>query len=520
MAARDAPAAQLDPSSAARIAGNTGPLRAVNAHDLVGPPIRLGRSVYDTVEAVAIVLWAPHSRDPAKKWAREVAKTWTDYDEKARVRAAKRNRAKTKRRGATAHRRETADPPRHPIARTRMRSRAAADWLPGMSARESYRVVYAGPETRGTFVLVFAAETPTHLASIAKWMKKPVPVRDRCGRPTPRRYRVLAKAFVWPCAPARALPAMLRASLSNFGIIRTQQEMFTYMKGHADYARVAKSFEGIVRAARECFSDPFEYRLPPAAVATARPDRAPSAVAQGVEAYARATLAPDGQALEALEEEDNTWNARVAAAEAATLGEAERRMSTWTLHAPAVRAVVEASGGSVGAAAPTTREREMLDLDEAMRRSHQNVTAAVYAESRTARAQRGIEALNGLYIGFTGARAAGKRPAERGDERGDERPPKRRDAGGDADRSAGNAVASMEARLAAQARRIKQLEGELQCAICLDARSVVKVDPCAHMCMCEGCALEMDARVRKNDIAALCPMCRAPFIKLERVWFG
>ena len=57
-------------------------------------------------------------------------------------------------------------------------------------------------------------------------------------------------------------------------------------------------------------------------------------------------------------------------------------------------------------------------------------------------------------------------------------------------------------------------DDDRMCVVCLVARKDHVFIPCGHMCACEGCATEI-----KNTDSPACPLCRAPFALVNRVFF-
>jgi hypothetical protein len=52
------------------------------------------------------------------------------------------------------------------------------------------------------------------------------------------------------------------------------------------------------------------------------------------------------------------------------------------------------------------------------------------------------------------------------------------------------------------------------CVVCLVERKDFIFIPCFHVCACEGCAAEI-----QNTKNPTCPMCRAPFTSVNKVYF-
>jgi hypothetical protein len=51
------------------------------------------------------------------------------------------------------------------------------------------------------------------------------------------------------------------------------------------------------------------------------------------------------------------------------------------------------------------------------------------------------------------------------------------------------------------------------CVVCLVERKDHVFIPCGHLCACEGCATEIT-----NMKDPTCPMCRAPFVSVNKVF--
>ena len=54
---------------------------------------------------------------------------------------------------------------------------------------------------------------------------------------------------------------------------------------------------------------------------------------------------------------------------------------------------------------------------------------------------------------------------------------------------------------------------DMMCVVCLVERKDYIFIPCFHMCACEGCATQI-----KNTKSPACPMCRAPFASVNKVF--
>ena len=70
------------------------------------------------------------------------------------------------------------------------------------------------------------------------------------------------------------------------------------------------------------------------------------------------------------------------------------------------------------------------------------------------------------------------------------------------------ATAAAEAAASAAAAAASATPGGDCCVVCLDAPLEVLLQPCAHLCMCRGCA----------DLMAVCPVCRKPTTGRTRVF--
>ena len=66
-----------------------------------------------------------------------------------------------------------------------------------------------------------------------------------------------------------------------------------------------------------------------------------------------------------------------------------------------------------------------------------------------------------------------------------------------------------------QMRQEQEREREARlCVICLDAAKEAVLMPCAHVCVCAGCAAALAAR----PDGGLCPVCRARIASYQRVF--
>jgi FtsZ-binding cell division protein ZapB len=57
----------------------------------------------------------------------------------------------------------------------------------------------------------------------------------------------------------------------------------------------------------------------------------------------------------------------------------------------------------------------------------------------------------------------------------------------------------LESEMEAQKNKFQEMQEQFLCLVCCDQQSVVVLLPCAHQCLCDGCAAKLD----------LCPVCRA-----------
>lgn len=58
-------------------------------------------------------------------------------------------------------------------------------------------------------------------------------------------------------------------------------------------------------------------------------------------------------------------------------------------------------------------------------------------------------------------------------------------------------------------------DDEPSCVICLDQRPVMLVVPCGHRCLCEADGKKI---MRESKGERICPICRGPIQKLQRVF--
>merc|ERR1712160_129030 len=60
----------------------------------------------------------------------------------------------------------------------------------------------------------------------------------------------------------------------------------------------------------------------------------------------------------------------------------------------------------------------------------------------------------------------------------------------------------------------RQMDDDIECCVCLDARASNIFLPCGHVCICKKCKIPYE-----NGTEQQCPMCRKEFTMIARAFF-